>query len=283
MKTEKGITVAMRDGVKISLCLYRPEGPGPFPTLFAASPYQYEMDDVPAYPLFLWRETGPVEWYSEQGYAYVHVDVRGSGHSEGEFEFMGPDEQQDYLEVLAWIVRAALVQRPRRRHRPVVLRDGAMADGDLQPAGACLHRPLRRARRSVSRFQLSRRDFLFVPLGLVHVAARRQPASPGRRPEPAADEIRSGRRDHRTHARRRILARALAVLAARQDQVPGSFRRPLGQDGAASARQHRGLRGAEMRRRSSSSPARATPSKRTRCSTRSSSTRRSCCRSTTCI
>jgi putative CocE/NonD family hydrolase len=105
MKVEKGLTVTMRDGVKISLCVFRPDGPGPFPTLFAASPYQYEMDEVPAYPLFLWRETGPVEWYAAQGYAYVHADVRGSGQSEGEFGFMGLDEQQDYLELIAWIVK----------------------------------------------------------------------------------------------------------------------------------------------------------------------------------
>jgi uncharacterized protein len=105
MKIEKGITVTMRDGVRLSLCVYRPEAEGRFPTLFAASPYQYEMDDVPAYPLFLWRETGPVEWYVGHGYAYVHADVRGSGHSEGEFEFMGVNEQQDYLELIAWIIQ----------------------------------------------------------------------------------------------------------------------------------------------------------------------------------
>ncbi len=104
MKVEKGITVTMRDGVRISLCVYRPDADGRFPALFAASPYQYEMDDVPAYPLFLWRETGPVEWYVSHGYAYVHADVRGSGHSEGEFEFMGVNEQHDYVELIAWIV-----------------------------------------------------------------------------------------------------------------------------------------------------------------------------------
>jgi predicted acyl esterase len=105
MKVEKGITVRMRDGVRISLCVYRPDAAGRFPALFAASPYQYEMDDVPAYPLFLWRETGPIEWYVGQGYAYVHADVRGSGQSEGNFEFMGPNEQQDYVELIAWITR----------------------------------------------------------------------------------------------------------------------------------------------------------------------------------
>ena len=105
MKVEKGITVTMRDGVRLSLCVYRPDAAGQFPALFAASPYQYEMDEVPAYPLFLWRETGPVEWYVSQGYAYVHADVRGAGQSEGEFEFMGLNEQQDYLELIAWIVK----------------------------------------------------------------------------------------------------------------------------------------------------------------------------------
>ena len=105
MKVEKGVTVTMRDGVRISLCVYRPDAAGQFPALFAASPYQYEMDEVPAYPLFLWRETGPVEWYVGQGYAYVHADVRGAGRSEGEFEFMGLNEQQDYLELIAWIVK----------------------------------------------------------------------------------------------------------------------------------------------------------------------------------
>src|SRR5215210_9277015 len=105
MKVEKDIAVTMRDGVRISLCVYRPEAEGCFPTLFAASPYQYEYDEVPAFPLFLWRETGPVEWYVGQGYAYVHADVRGSGRSEGEFGFMHRAEQDDYVELIAWIVK----------------------------------------------------------------------------------------------------------------------------------------------------------------------------------
>jgi predicted acyl esterase len=105
MKVEKDLTVTMRDGVRISLCVYRPDAEGQFPTLFAASPYQYEYDEVPAFPLFLWRETGPVEWYVGQGYAYVHADVRGSGRSEGEFGFMNRAEQDDYVELIAWIVK----------------------------------------------------------------------------------------------------------------------------------------------------------------------------------
>lgn len=102
MRVERTM-VTMRDGVRISVCVYRPEGAERVPALFAASPYQHEFDTVPAYPLFLWRETGPVEWYVENGYAYVHADVRGSGGSEGEFGFMDAAEQQDYVQLIAWI------------------------------------------------------------------------------------------------------------------------------------------------------------------------------------
>ena len=165
MRVERDVKVTMRDGVRISLCVYRPEAAGRAPALFAASPYQHEFDSVPAFPLFLWRETGPVEWYVGQGYAYVHADVRGSGRSEGEFGFMDAAEQQDYVELIAWIAQAALVQRPRRRHRPVLLRDGAMADGDAQPARPRLHRALRRAGRPVPLLELSRRHFLQLPFG----------------------------------------------------------------------------------------------------------------------
>ena len=107
MKIEKNVMVAMRDGVRISLCIYRPEADGRFPALFAASPYQHEFDQVPAYPLFLWRETGPIEWYVGRGYAYVHADVRGSGQSEGEYGFLNRAEQDDYVELIAWIGRQA--------------------------------------------------------------------------------------------------------------------------------------------------------------------------------
>jgi len=39
MIQEKDVQVPVRDGVKIGVRIYRPEGSGPFPALFAASPY----------------------------------------------------------------------------------------------------------------------------------------------------------------------------------------------------------------------------------------------------
>ena len=76
-------TITMRDGVKIGVGIYAPSGSGKLPALLAASPYRYDNNVLPASPQFLWRETGPIEFYVARGYAYVHMDVRGSGKSGG--------------------------------------------------------------------------------------------------------------------------------------------------------------------------------------------------------
>ena len=61
MIEEKDVLVSVRDRAKIALRIYRPDGPGPFPKLFASSVYRYDNNSLPAYPMFLWRETGPIE------------------------------------------------------------------------------------------------------------------------------------------------------------------------------------------------------------------------------
>ncbi len=103
MLQEKDVRVTVRDGARMAIRIYRPEGPGPFPTLFAASAYRYDNDDLPADAIFLWRETGPIAWYVDQGYAYVHGDVRGSGLSEGDYTCFGRKEQEDLYDIIEWI------------------------------------------------------------------------------------------------------------------------------------------------------------------------------------
>jgi putative CocE/NonD family hydrolase len=107
MIDEKDIRVRMRDGVHVALRIYRPDGPGPFPVLFAPAPYRYDNDDLPAYPMFLWRETGPIAWYVEHGYAYVRMDVRGTGYSEGTYGLLGRDEQTDLYDAIEWLAGQA--------------------------------------------------------------------------------------------------------------------------------------------------------------------------------
>ena len=106
MRIDEPVFVTMRDGVRIAIRIYRPDVPGKFPALFAASPYQFETDDLPHSTLFLWREVGPVEWYvRDQGYVYVHMDVRGSGQSEGKYNLLDREEQQDLYECIEWVGR----------------------------------------------------------------------------------------------------------------------------------------------------------------------------------
>ena len=99
------VSIPMRDGVKIAVALYLPSAPGKYPTLFAASPYRFDNNHAPAIPMYLWRETGPVAWYLKQGYAFVHMDIRGTGRSGGDYRFLDRAEQRDLYEVIEWIAR----------------------------------------------------------------------------------------------------------------------------------------------------------------------------------
>jgi len=106
LKVEADVGIAMRDGARLSARVYRPDADGQFPVLLAVSPYQHQTDSIPHSTLFLWREVGPVDWYVEaQGYAVVHVDVRGTGLSQGEYNFLSKDEQQDLHEIIEWCAR----------------------------------------------------------------------------------------------------------------------------------------------------------------------------------
>jgi uncharacterized protein len=97
------VMVRVHDGVEIAVALYMPAGDGPFPALLAASPYRYDNNSLPASPQFLWRETGPIELYVEQGYVYANMDVRGSGKSGGEFRLLDGNEQRDLYDVIEWL------------------------------------------------------------------------------------------------------------------------------------------------------------------------------------
>jgi predicted acyl esterase len=99
------VKIRVHDGVEIAVALYMPEGSGPFPALLAASPYRYDNNILPAGPQFLWRETGPIEFYVRQGYVYANMDVRGCGKSGGEFRLLDRSEQRDLYDVIGWLGR----------------------------------------------------------------------------------------------------------------------------------------------------------------------------------
>jgi predicted acyl esterase len=99
------VKVRVHDGVEIALALYMPEGEEKFPALLAASPYRYDNNSLPASPNFLWRETGPIDFYLKHGYVYACMDIRGCGRSGGEFRFLDVKEQRDLYDVIEWLGR----------------------------------------------------------------------------------------------------------------------------------------------------------------------------------
>ena len=102
---QEDVSIAVRDGTSIGARVYRPEGAGPYPALLAAAPYRFDNNILPASPQFLWRETGPIDFYADNGYAYIHMDVRGSGRSAGSFGFLDRKDQEDLYDVIEWIGR----------------------------------------------------------------------------------------------------------------------------------------------------------------------------------
>ncbi|MGE0214223.1 CocE/NonD family hydrolase [Mycolicibacterium sp.] len=105
---EHDVHIPTRDGGFVAADIYRPAGPGPFPTLYAVSPYGKEWVDLPAIPTFRHRETGDIAFYVENGYAYVHADTRGTGHSTfGEWKVLATEEQHDVYDTIEWIAEQA--------------------------------------------------------------------------------------------------------------------------------------------------------------------------------
>ena len=82
------IEVVSRAGDRIRADVYLPStGNGPFPVLLAASAYQKALlRRLPAHPVFPFIEYGPIQLYLDQGYAYVAMDVPGTGRSEGTWD-----------------------------------------------------------------------------------------------------------------------------------------------------------------------------------------------------
>lgn len=100
---KKDQLVIMRDAARMAVDVYRPYADGRFPALLAVSPYGKDLVSLPAVPAFPFRECGPIEWYVERGYAFVHADSRGTGKSEGHFRPLGMSAQDDLYDLVEWV------------------------------------------------------------------------------------------------------------------------------------------------------------------------------------
>lgn len=116
---ERDIAVAMRDGVKIYIDVYRPEHGKPVPPLIAWGPYgkhgtwqlleslyhitfgtaEVPVDRLSRYTVF--ESPDPMYW-AARDYAIITVDPRGTWFSEGDATFVSPEEAQDEYDLIEW-------------------------------------------------------------------------------------------------------------------------------------------------------------------------------------
>jgi uncharacterized protein len=97
--------IPMKDGVRLAVRLYRPDGEKPeerFPALLEYHPYR--KDDATAI-----RDYGLYTYFVRRGYVCARVDIRGFGSSEGvptEREYSA-QEQEDAFEIIRWLAHQA--------------------------------------------------------------------------------------------------------------------------------------------------------------------------------
>ncbi len=94
--------VTMRDGIKLAVDIYRPEKEGRYPVLLSTSPYIKEMEQQPPH-LCHSIEAGATGFFVSRGYVHVIASVRGSGFSQGQYDYYSPKEQQDGYDLIEWI------------------------------------------------------------------------------------------------------------------------------------------------------------------------------------
>ena len=110
MIEERDLRVRMRDGVRLAIDVYRPDGKGPFPVLYAAALHNKDMQgpdmaDVLApqpanAPLWFGPiEAGDTRRFIANGYVHVIAQPRGSAKSEGHYG----NQNTDHYDLIEWI------------------------------------------------------------------------------------------------------------------------------------------------------------------------------------
>jgi predicted acyl esterase len=85
----------LRDGVKLAANVYKPEGKGPWPVVMTRTPYLKDG---------MYGNGSASKKYTDAGYVFVVQDVRGKGHSQGEYRpFV--DDRNDGFDSVEWAAK----------------------------------------------------------------------------------------------------------------------------------------------------------------------------------
>jgi predicted acyl esterase len=87
---------AMRDGVKLAASVYKPTGKGPWPVVLTRTPYLKDGG--------MYASGASAKKFLEAGYVFVVQDVRGKGHSQGEYRPFA-DDRNDGFDSVEWAAK----------------------------------------------------------------------------------------------------------------------------------------------------------------------------------
>jgi uncharacterized protein len=98
------IETLTRHGNLVRADVYLPkDASGPFPVSLGASPYQKALRRLPAVPQFAFIEYGPMQLYLDEGYAYVAMDVPGTGRSQGTWDPVSRAEGEAIHDMIEYV------------------------------------------------------------------------------------------------------------------------------------------------------------------------------------
>lgn len=113
---EHNRSLAMSDGIKIDFDIFRPDGKGKFPVLVSIAAFNKEIQSERVWPAATRTrrirgaadavlEAPSLDFWVRRGYVVIIGSVRGTGRSEGVFQYMSPREVRDTYELIEWTAR----------------------------------------------------------------------------------------------------------------------------------------------------------------------------------
>ena len=115
---ERDVKIPMPDGVKLNGDIWRPDTDERVPAILGFHCYHAAAQTGPITPAAIstaqWRhpgqertnaslESGDPVFFARRGYAHAVCNARGTGKSEGKWQFLGPREVEDVCAVIAWL------------------------------------------------------------------------------------------------------------------------------------------------------------------------------------
>ncbi len=115
---DRDVKIPMPDGTLLSADIWRPQTDESCPAILSFHCYHQSGQTAPMKPAphsgvnllgsASERTNGSLEagdptFFARRGYTHVVCNARGTGKSEGEWHFSGPQEQRDVVEVIEWI------------------------------------------------------------------------------------------------------------------------------------------------------------------------------------